>query len=556
MRKIDNYGQIIRAKRQNKNIKAINLAKELGITPAYLSLIESNQRKPDGDLLLRIQDILELQREDLTKKTDPDLETRTQEVVKISTRKIYNYGQIIRAKRQNKNIKAINLAKELGITPAYLSLIESNQRKPDGDLLLRIQDILELQREDLTKKTDPDLETRTQEVVKISLLEDLDIRSDEVQEIVQLNPKIAKALIKLGIDHKNKELELGQKVENKIYKGSTTFPGEIVSDFIQKFENYFPKLEEFSTKIYEKVKMNNRTRYLSLCSYLEKNHNIIVRDILPKKDKPFTKIFFPEKKEFYMSDALNLETKKLFAAALVAQLEADDIIEEYLDDFSFPSEPSRKVTKVALLNYAGAAIIMPYEIFFNECVKKHRYDLELLQSTFAVSFEQVCHRVTCLNNPDPKLRGIPLHMIRVDRSGNVSKRFSLSGIELPRLSGACPKWNVYSAFSNPGKISAAVSKMTDGERYVCIARTVEKGISKYGEEKGLLSIGLGCQIKYAKDFVYADGLNLSDEKTESKIGVSCRKCDRLDCSQRAFPPDTQSYDVNINQRGVSIFVNE
>ena len=97
--------------------------------------------------------------------------------------------------------------------------------------------------------------------------------------------------------------------------------------------------------------------------------------------------------------------------------------------------------------------------------------------------------------------------------------------------------------------------MTDGEKYVCIARTVEKGISKYGEEKGLLSIGLGCQIKYAKDFVYADRLNLNDEKSESKIGVSCRKCDRLDCSQRAFPPDTENYDVNINQRGVSIFVN-
>ena len=42
-------------------------------------------------------------------------------------RKIYNYGQIIRAKRQNKNIKAITLAKDLGITAAYLSLIESNE---------------------------------------------------------------------------------------------------------------------------------------------------------------------------------------------------------------------------------------------------------------------------------------------------------------------------------------------------------------------------------------------------------------------------------------------
>ena len=157
-------------------------------------------------------------------------------------RKLYNYGQIIRAKRQNKNIKAVSLAKELGITPAYLSLIESNQRKPDGDLLLRIQDILELQNQDLTKRTDPDLETRTQEVVKISLLEDLDIRTDEVQEIVRLNPKIAKALVKLGIDHKNKEHELGQNIEKKIYEGGTTFPGEIVSDFIQKFENYFPKI--------------------------------------------------------------------------------------------------------------------------------------------------------------------------------------------------------------------------------------------------------------------------------------------------------------------------
>ena len=88
MRKIYDYGQIIRAKRQNKNIKAINLAKDLGITPAYLSLIESNQRKPDGDLLLRIQDLLELQKEDLTKRSDPDLESRTQEVVKMMTKSL------------------------------------------------------------------------------------------------------------------------------------------------------------------------------------------------------------------------------------------------------------------------------------------------------------------------------------------------------------------------------------------------------------------------------------------------------------------------------------
>ncbi len=464
-------------------------------------------------------------------------------------RKLFEYGPIIRAKRQEKNIKAKDLAADLAITPAFLSLIESNQRKPDGDTLLKIQEILKLESEDLTKKLNPDLVSRTQEIVKIPSIEKLDIRPEEAEEIVRVNPKIAEALIKLGNENINL---LGENIEKKSIE--TIFPGEIVSDFIQKFENYFPSLEKFATKIYEKIKTNNRTRYLSLCSYLRNEYQILVKDIIPKEEKPFSKIYYPEKKEFHLSDLQSIETKKLFAATLVAQLGADDLIEECLDQFSFPTEVSKKVSKVALLNYTGAAIMMPYENFYNECVNKHRYDLELLQNSFAVSFEQVCHRVTCLQNP--KMRGIPLHMIRVDRSGNVSKRFSLSGIELPRLSGACPKWNVYSAFSNPGKISAAVSRMTDGEKYVCIARTVEKGVAKYGEEKGLLSIGLGCKIKYAKDFIYADGLNLNDKKTESKIGVSCRKCDRLDCSQRAFPPATQKYDVNINQRGVSIFVNE
>ena len=97
-------------------------------------------------------------------------------------------------------------------------------------------------------------------------------------------------------------------------------------------------------------------------------------------------------------------------------------IEKYLSKFTFPSEESKKLTKVALLNYCGAAILMPYKLFHTEC-KKLKYDLELLQNTFATSFEQVAHRVTCLQ--DPKLLGIPFHFLRVDMAGNISKRFSL-----------------------------------------------------------------------------------------------------------------------------------
>ena len=50
--------------------------------------------------------------------------------------------------------------------------------------------------------------------------------------------------------------------------------------------------------------------------------------------------------------------------------------------------------------------------------------------------------------------------------------------------------------------------------------------------------------------------DISDKKTEIPIGVSCRTCDRLDCSQRAFPPLHKKFDVDINSRGVSVYVGD
>ena len=466
-------------------------------------------------------------------------------------------GPKIKAFRRQLGLQANKLAEELGISPSYLNLIESGKRKIDGDLLLKVCEKLKIQLSDLTTKSDINLANNISELLDDQLFEDLDILGPEVQDLVNTNPKIARALIKLGDNFKQKDHELINKVENLsgkiIDKRKAAFPGEVISDFLQENKNYFPKLEEFANQVFNKVQKNNRTRYIALCDYLESEYSIVVKDVIPEEKKPFSKIYNKNKKELLLSDYHSLDTKKLHAAAQIAQEGAINEINEYLSNFNFPSSESKKLTQVALLNYCGAAILMPYKLFHSEC-KKLKYDLELLQNTFATSFEQVAHRVTCLQ--DPKLPGIPFHMLRTDIAGNISKRFSLSGIEIPRYGGACPRWNVYSAFTRPGVIQAAVSKMTNGEKYVCIARTVEKGVGRYGLSKSILSIGLGCEAKYAKEFVYTENLDITDKKTEIPIGVSCRTCDRLDCSQRAFPPLHKKFDVDINSRGVSIYVND
>tara|TARA_B100001123_G_scaffold426535_1_gene540811 strand:+ start:822 stop:2246 length:1425 start_codon:yes stop_codon:yes gene_type:complete len=464
-------------------------------------------------------------------------------------------GHKIRTKRRKLGVTQADLSKKLSISASYLNLIESGKRKINVDLLLKLANELNIEISDISKKTDTNLYQNLMDLLGDNLFEDLDITNFDIKELVNTNPLIAKALVKLGDNYKKKNQDIVSKVENIsgkfIDSRKNSFPGEVVSDFLQENENYFSKLEEFASNFYNKIQTNNRVGYSSICEYLFSKHGIEVRDVVPDEKKPFTKQFDGAKKIFLVSDYLTLETKKLYAGAQVAQLEANHVIDEYLNSFSFPSEESKKLSKVALLNYAGAAIIMPYKLFYQECIKQ-RYDVELLQNTFAVSFEQVAHRITCLQ--DPKMKGIPFHMLRADVAGNISKRFSLSGIEIPRYGGACPRWNIYKAFTMPGKINAAVSKMSNGEKYICIARTVEKGIGKHGMEKTLLSIGLGCQVKYAKNFVYADSLNLNDKKTETPIGVNCRTCDRMDCQQRAFPPLHKKFDIDLNKRGISVYV--
>ena len=79
---------------------------------------------------------------------------------------------------------------------------------------------------------------------------------------------------------KKKNQDIVSKVENisgKFIDGrKNSFPGEVVSDFIQENENYFPKLEEFANNLFSEIHKNNRTGYQALGEYLYKNHKIEV----------------------------------------------------------------------------------------------------------------------------------------------------------------------------------------------------------------------------------------------------------------------------------------
>ena len=66
------------------------------------------------------------------------------------------------------------------------------------------------------------------------------------------------------------------------------------------------------------------------------------------------------------------------------------------------------------------------------------------------------------------------------------------------------------------------------------------------------AIGLGCPIEFARELVYADGVDLDNVDAAVPVGVTCRLCERLDCEQRAFPALQNPLQVDENVRGVSL----
>ena len=470
-----------------------------------------------------------------------------------------NIGSKIRKERRTRGLSQLDLSKQLSISPSYLNLIESGRRTITVPLLIKIGNELGISLKDLTVESNKRLLSDVMEALSSDMFDDLDITNQDTTEFISNNPNIAKALLTLHDEYKNIRDDMQNRLEiidvesvtdeNK----SNRLPVEIVSDFIQENKNYFDVLEKKAEIIRKKIKfeVGHRTIGYTLIQYLLREHNTNVKVVPFEEDAKSVKRFDKDKKTLFVSEMITYSSKNFHLAYQIAFFESQDDINSIINTNKISSSDVVNLLKISLLNYLASAILMPYNEFLNTS-KKHRYDVELLMHHFASSFEQVTHRLT--NMQQPGNEGVPFHFLKTDNAGNVSKRFSLSGIHIPRHGGACPRWNVYSAFSSPGKINTQISRMPDGKVYFCIARAFEKGIEKYGAIKSFVSIGLGCDMRYAKELTYADGIDLQNKKLETPIGISCRICPRTDCEQRAFPPIDKELKLDINFRGTSPYV--
>tara|TARA_Y100001970_G_scaffold293987_1_gene445393 strand:+ start:5478 stop:6917 length:1440 start_codon:yes stop_codon:yes gene_type:complete len=470
-----------------------------------------------------------------------------------------NIGAKIRKERRSKGFSQSELSKKLEISPSYLNLLESGRRTITVPLLIKVGNELGISLKDLTIESNKRILSDVMDVLSNEIFEDLDITNQETAEFIGSNPNVAKALLTLNDSYKSFQEDMQNRLESmdinsSISEKPTRLPVEIVSDFLQDNKNYFHSLELSSESLREKIGLDlgpNIGSGLKITNYLKKFHNVQVKIIPLDEEEKSVKQFDSKNKVLKLSEMLTYASRNFHLAYQVAYLEGQDLINEIIDKNNIESKEVIPLLTISLFNYYASAMMMPYESFLRSA-KKHKYDIEILMHQYACSFEQVTHRLTNLQRS--KNEGVPFHFLKTDIAGNVSKRFSLSGIHIPRHGGSCPRWNVYLAFLNPGKIQPQISRMPDGKVYFCIARAFEKGIEKHGMPKSFVSIGLGCDIQYANELVYSRGIDLSNKQLQTPIGVSCRICPRIECQQRAYPPIDKDLKLDVTYRGLSPYV--
>jgi predicted transcriptional regulator len=455
------------------------------------------------------------------------------------------------------------MAQRLEISATYLNLLEHNQRPVTASVLLKLAQHFSVEIAQFSQDDDSRLLSDVMEALSDPLFDVHGIKAAEVKDIVTVSPAVGRAILTLyhaargartTAAHEDAALS-NDAAQAELSNIGAGMPSEEVSDFLQDNRNYFHSLELAAESLWADHELSLEHLYEGLVRVLATRFAVDVT-LLPSEVMADTlREYRPLQRQLRISEMLPLSSRVFQLACQIALLGWGNDLTALAARGKFTSSEADLLARTALANYFAAAVMMPYARFL-EAARTTRHDLDVLQHRFGASFEQVCHRLTSLRRPNAE--GVPFHLLRVDVAGNISKRFSASGIQIARFGAACPRWNVYDAFATPGMLRIQVSQTPDGSTYFCVAKTISPigrhtRLHPYGARITRLAIGLGCPQSYVRDIVYADGLNFDDPKIVTPIGVNCRICERTDCSERSMPSRSYKLRIDENRRGLSAY---
>jgi predicted transcriptional regulator/DNA-binding XRE family transcriptional regulator len=460
----------------------------------------------------------------------------------MANQKIYA-GAKLRELRGRLNITQKVFAEKLGVSLPYLNQMENNNRPVSTAVVLGLAqefgfDVTELQSGDETRLVSDMREALVDPVFTgpTPALADLQLAAANA-------PTLTRAFLELHAAYRQTHERLAS-LDEALGREDTRLrpsPWEEVRDFFHYCDNYIDAVDRAAERFSATVGADESV-LVATARALEKAGYAFAHS-----DETITRRYDPDTRLVRISRHVPAATQSFQALVQLALLTQDNLIDATLDLARFQSSEARDIAKFGLANYFAGAALMPYQRFL-QAAKDTRHDLQMLAARFGASFEQIAHRLSTLQRPGAK--GIPFFFVRVDQAGTITKRHSATMLQFARYGGACPLWNVHRAFETPGQFLRQLAETPDGTRYFCLARDVSKPGGAWRLPTQRYAIGLGCEVRYAREMTYADHMELDRTEAFEPIGISCRICERRNCHQRSVPPLERKLKVNFDTSGV------
>lgn len=506
-------------------------------------------------------------------------------------------GFRISNRRKSLRISQAALAREVGISPSYLNLIENNKRDIAGALLQRVAQCLDIDIGDLTGEAEQKLLQDLEEAYADPTVESLPFQPDERRQMVAQYPASAMALARMHraymgavanadayADRLRSDPMLGQLL-HQVLSGITAIRSsaeileevtdlddaerskflaaigretralsDVARNLIGQFEstsqaassvsalreiddmiidkqNYFPDLEDAALQLRTVLEAQGGFGVETLISALERGFGVrtVIGGPPDDPDFPGQYRYRPDARIMWFRGSTTLATRQFQLARLFGELSSADVLRDTLGEAMLSSDRARQLAARALGAYLAGAIVFPYSAFLEEA-EACGYDIDRLRQRFNGSFEQIAHRLVSLRRPGAE--GIPFGFLRSDPAGRLTKHFPLPGLLLPNTGHACPLWAIYGAFRQPESLTRQVVRFSDGSRYLFLARALQHRPASFREPQNVVSVMLACDVLHADRTIYARGLDLRDQEADVPVGPTCRLCTRRDCPAR------------------------
>jgi predicted transcriptional regulator/DNA-binding XRE family transcriptional regulator len=454
-------------------------------------------------------------------------------------------GAKVRALRGERKLRQHDLAKMLGISAPYLSQIESDDRPLTAAMVEKLSHIFTLDWHEFEANDEERMKLALREAMSDPLFEGA-CPHDQLARFARQHSSIAQKFVELHQAYRRNAQRL-EMLDDSLSAGegaSARLPWEEVRDWFHFANNYVDELDQYAEDIATRhLQTEMAPSATELATFLEERHQVrIVRC-----DLGDLRLFDPETRVLSLDMASPSASIKFQLAHQIALISLHELIDDIVARSGLKSPTSMQLLKVGLANYAAGAILMPYGRF-RQFARDVRHDIERIARVFQTSFEQTCHRLSTLQRVGQK--GLPVFFCRVDMAGNITKRHSATQLQFARFGGACPLWVVHEAVAIPDRIHVQLAETPDGSRYVSMARGMVKPSGRFDHPSRRYAVALGCELKHADAFIYADAVDLRDDRKPTKIGISCRICPRNDCEQRAYPPSDTEISVSLHRRGI------